>query len=85
MWHRRVVVDLKAGRHTGECDTTTNLIIDNLTTPTKKQQLEIVKTYRYPKRHGGRFRKGRRQTPIYRGSICSSIGGTDRSGTINKV
>ena len=49
--HRRVVVDLKAGRHTGERDTTINLIIGNPTTPTKGQQPEMAKTCGYPKRH----------------------------------
>ena len=33
--HRRVIVDLKVGQHTGERDTITNLIMGNPTTPTK--------------------------------------------------
>ena len=49
--HRRVIVDSKAGRYIGERDTTTNLIIGNPTTPTKRQRLEMAETRGYPKRH----------------------------------
>ena len=49
--HRRVAVDLKVGRHTGERDTTINLTTDNPTTTTKGQQPEIAETCEYPKRH----------------------------------
>ena len=49
--HRRVVVDLKAGQYIGERDTIINLITGNPTIITKGQRLEMVKTYRYPKRH----------------------------------
>ena len=51
MRYRRVVADLKASQYTGERDTIINPTISNPTTITKRQQLEIVETYRYPKRH----------------------------------
>ena len=49
--HRRVIVDSKAGQYIGEYNTTINLTTGNPTTTTKRQQLEMVKTYRYPERH----------------------------------
>ena len=73
------------GQHTGECDTTTNLIIGDPTTTTKGQQLEIVKTYRHPKRHQGRSREGRRHIPMYKGSMCGLIGRINRLGTLGKT
>ena len=48
---RRVVVDLKVGRYIGEYDTIINLIKGNPTIITKGQRLEMVETYRYPKRY----------------------------------
>ena len=45
----------------------------------------MAETRGYPKRHQGRFREGRKQIPIYRGSMCGLIGRTDRLGTINKT
>ena len=72
-------------RHTGERDTITNPITNNPTTTTKKQQPEMVETYRYPKRHQGRPKEGRRQTPIYRGSACGLRGRTNYLETLIKA
>ena len=48
---RRVIVDSKVGQHTEKRNTTINLTRSNLTTTTKRQQLEIAETCGYPKRH----------------------------------
>ena len=45
----------------------------------------MVKTYRYPKRHQGRFKEGRRCIPTRIGSIYSLIGRINRLGTLVKV
>ena len=51
MRHRRVVVDLKVGRHTGEYNTIINPITGNPTTITKGQQPEMAETCGHFKRH----------------------------------
>ena len=45
----------------------------------------MVETYRYSKRHQGRFRKGRKQTPIYRGSVCGLRSKLNHLGTLDKA
>ena len=45
----------------------------------------MVETYRYPKRHQRRFKEGRKQTPIYRGSVCSLKSRLNYLGTLNKA
>ena len=45
----------------------------------------MAETYRYPKRHQGRFREGRRQILTYRGSVYGLIGKTDCLEIIDKV
>ena len=82
---RRVTADSKVGRHIGERNTTINPTTGNPTTTTKGQQPEIIKTYRYPKRHQGRPREGKRQTPTRKGSICGLIGRTNCLGTLSKT
>ena len=72
-------------RHTGEHDTIINPTTGNPTTTTKKQQPEIVETYRYPKGHQGRPKEKRGQIPTYRGSMCSLRGRINRSGTLVKA
>ena len=73
------------GQHTGERNTITNPTTDNPTTTTKKQQLEIVEIYRYLKRHQGRFKGERGQTPIYKSSICGLRGRTNCLKTLIKA
>ena len=82
---RRVIVDSKVGQHTGEHNTIINPTMGNPTTTTKGQQLEMVKTYKYPKRHQGRLREGRGQTPTRRGNTYSLKGRTNHSGTLVKI
>ena len=76
---------MKVGQHTEKRDTTTNPTQGNPTTITKGQQPEMAEIYKYPKRHQGRSREGRRRTPTYKGSICGLTGRTDCSGTIDKA
>ena len=45
----------------------------------------MVETYKYPKKHRGRFREGRKQTPIYRGSMYSLRSRLNHPGTLDKV
>ena len=45
----------------------------------------MAETCGYPKRHSGRSREGKKQTPTRRGSVCGLIGRTDRLGTIDKA
>ena len=83
--HRRVAADLKVDQHTGERDITTNPTTGDPTTTTKRQQLEIVETYRYPKRHQGRFREGRGYIPTRKGNMCGPTGRTNCLGTLDKT
>ena len=55
------------------------------TITTKGQQLEMAETCKYPKRHQGRFREGRRRIPTRRGSACSLTGKTNCLGTLGKI
>ena len=45
----------------------------------------MVETYGYPKRHQGRSREGRKQIPIYRGSVCGLRNRLNRLGTLDKA
>ena len=45
----------------------------------------MTETYRYPKRHEGRSREGRKQIPIYRGSACGLRSRLNYLGTLDKV
>ena len=76
---------MKGGRRTEKRDTTTNITKGGTTTTTKRHQPEIAETYGYPKRHQGRFKKGRKQTPIYRGSVCGLRSRLNYLGTLNKA
>ena len=73
------------GQHIEKHDTTTNPIRGDPATTTKGQQLEMVETYRYSKRHQGRSKEGRRCTPIYKGSMCGLTGRINYSRTLGKT
>ena len=45
----------------------------------------MAETYGYPKRHQGRPREGKEQTPTRRGSICGLRGRTNYLGTLVKA
>ena len=45
----------------------------------------MAETYKYPKRHQGRSRKGRKRTPTYRGSICGLRSRLNCLGTLDKA
>ena len=45
----------------------------------------MAEIYRYPKRHQGRPREGRRHTPTHKSSICGLIGRTNYLGTLSKT
>ena len=45
----------------------------------------MVETYKYPKRHQRRSRKGRKQTPICRGNVCGLRSRLNRLGTLDKA
>ena len=45
----------------------------------------MVETYGYPKRHQGRPKEGKGQTPTCRGSVYSLRGKTNRSETLIKA
>ena len=45
----------------------------------------MVETCGYPKRHQGRSKKGRKQIPTYRGSMCGLRNRPNRLGIIDKV
>ena len=45
----------------------------------------MAETYKHPKRHQGRFREGRKRTPIYRGSVCGLRSRLNRLGTLDKA
>ena len=45
----------------------------------------MAKTYKYPKRHQGRSKKGRKQILIYRGSVCGLRSRPNHLGTLNKA
>ena len=45
----------------------------------------MAETYRYPKRHQGRFKEERKQTPTYRGSVYGLKSKLNRPGTLDKA
>ena len=45
----------------------------------------MAETYRYPKRHQGRFKKGRGQIFMYRGNTYGLISRINRLGTLGKA
>ena len=45
----------------------------------------MVETCGHPKRHQGRFREGRKQTPMYRGSAYGLRSRLNRLGTLDKA
>ena len=45
----------------------------------------MVETCKYPKRHQGRFKEGRKQIPIYKGSACGLRSRLNRLGTLDKA
>ena len=45
----------------------------------------MVETRGYPKRHQGRFREGKKQTLIYRGSVCGLRSRLNCLGTLDKA
>ena len=82
---KRVTVDLKVSQHTEKRNTTINPTQGDPTTTTKGQQPEMAETHEYPKRHQGRSREGKRQTPMRRGSTYGPTDRIDRLGTIDKA
>ena len=45
----------------------------------------MAETYRYPKRHQGRFKEGRKQTPMYKGSMYGLKSRLNYLGTLDKA
>ena len=45
----------------------------------------MVETCKYPKRHQRRSREGRKQIPIYRGSVCGLRSRPNCLGTMDKA
>ena len=45
----------------------------------------MAETYRYPKRHQGRPKKGRGRTFICKGNTCGLTGRINHLGTLGKV
>ena len=45
----------------------------------------MAETHRYSKRHRGRFREGKKQTPTCRGSVYGLKSRLNRLGTLDKA
>ena len=45
----------------------------------------MAETCGYPKRHQGKSKKGRKQTPTHRDSVCGLKSRLNHPGTLNKV